>query len=234
MTTIHYERAGGFEPPRDHEVLDIDTPGANAGAFTLWRSVGWTTHPATPVGRFSGLLDSEQNALLQDEAAAAERAGTVLIPIPPDSPIETIVVGQAQAMMGVHTDAGAACGVLTAHLRLLLVALTQSPQAALALVLAPDGRAARLVHQGSNPLLIDLSALTIRAFLWDGRMPAREWVAQGDIIGLPDRLTVSGGMSFELPFNHGFDLTYRHRVTARVELVIYDGATRVPVSLYAP
>ena len=61
-----------------------------------------------------------------------------------------------------------------------------------------------------------------------------EWVAQGDIIGLPDHLTVSGGMSFELPFNHGFDLTCRHRVTVRVELAIYDGATRVPVSLYAP
>ena len=152
MTTIHYERAGGFELPRDHEVLDIDTPGAGTGAFTLWRSVGWTTHPATPVGRFSGLLDSAQNALLQDEAAAAERAGTVLIPIPPDSPIETIVVGQAQAMMGVHTDAGGVWGVLTAHLRQLLVALTQSPQAALALVLAPDGRAARLAHQGEQSI----------------------------------------------------------------------------------
>ena len=64
--------------------------------------------------------------------------------------------------------------------------LSQKPNDAQT-VLSPDCRAARLVHQGSNPL-----------------------------------------------FNHGFDLIYRHRVTARVELTIYDGATRVPVSWYAP
>jgi hypothetical protein len=224
MPAITYSRQGGFMPPRDDEVLHVGTD----GTCNLWRSVGWDTRPPTPVGRFAGRLAADENASLQAEAIAAAQAGAFLQPILPDSPVETVTIDQLSSVLGVHGDPPGVWKPLVRHLRVLLVNLTRFPTAAIALKVAPDGKSARLVHQGSDAVRLDLSSLAVQATLREGGSQTEEWHAPARG---PTDVTAVVGWTYEIPFDHGFDIQAGRSVTARVYFVILDGERQVPASL---
>ncbi|MEW5988085.1 MAG: hypothetical protein AB1791_15750 [Chloroflexota bacterium] len=228
---VHYERSGGRLPPRDREILEI----SEDGSFTLWRSVGWATHPPTPVGRFAGRLDTETHQALRVAAVAAVAAGDLHLVPKPDAAIETVQVDSAQAKMGTHEEPPGAWGMLMTHLRQLLGELTNQPQAALALEVVDSGRQARLVHLGHEPLRLDFTDLTVRAVLWEGHRKVGDWWAvRGWRPSEGAEVTATAGWSLALPFDHDFVLNEGREVTAFATLAIYDGERRVSASLNTP
>jgi hypothetical protein len=226
---IRYTRSGGRTPPRDREILDIDA----TGAFTLWRSVGAATNPPTPIGRFVGQLDAQLNAEVQSEAQAALDAGDVSQTPRPDSPVETITVDGVKARLGAYDEPAGAWGTLVSRLRQLLGDLAAFPQAALTLEVQPDGSRAQLIHQGSEALQLDLSALTVRAVLWESDNKAGDWRAP-KASGSPGRLTADPGWTYDLLFDHGFTVASGQDVVAYVTLTVFDGQQAIPVALSSP
>jgi hypothetical protein len=231
---ISYYRVGGFMPPPDNEQLEI----VGDGSFTLWRSVGWTTQPPTPVGRFAGKLDGEQNAALQREAQEAADAGNLNILLKPDSPLETISIeGSARAQMGIHDKPDGRWWPLVARLRALLGALTAFPRAAIALEVLPGGRQARLVHQGQETLQLDLSKLNVRAVLWVDYVPRGDWAVAPQFTGTEAEVSAGPGWSLGLPFEHGFEIEEKgrdgSRIAAYVNFGVVEGDWPIPVSLEA-
>lgn len=228
---VHYERSGGRQPPRDREILEI----SEDGSFTLWRSVGWATHPPTPVGRFAGHLEPETHQAVRVAAVAAVAAGDLRLLPKPDAAIETVLVDSVRARMGTHEEPPGAWGTLMTHLRQLLGELTNQPQAALGLEVVDGGRSARLIHLGSQPLRLDFNDLTVRAVLWEGyRKVGDWWAARGWRPSGSADVTATAGWSLALPFEHNFVVTEGREVVAFVTLTIYDGERRIPISLTIP
>jgi hypothetical protein len=120
---------------------------------------------------------------------------------------------------------------LIEQLRHLLGDLTASPQAAIGLELLDGGRAARLVHQGSDNLRLNLSGLTVRAVLWEGYNKAGDWRASDLPAGATDQINAGPGWSFDLPFDHGFDIAAGQEVVAYVTFAAFDGEQAIPVAL---
>ena len=229
---ISYRRTGGWKPPQDNERLDIQ----DDGIFTMWRSVGWATNPATPVGRFAGRLSEGELTTLQREASSAAQAGDIQIMITPDAPVEAIQVGGAKAVLGANDQPGGAWGPLVEHLRRLLAELTASPRAAVSVQVSDDGKKARLVHLGDEPLRLDLSTLSVRAVLWEDYDRLGDWSAPPRAAGdghLSD-VRAGPGWSVDLPFSHGFEVRPGSAVVAYVNFVAYDGHEPVAVSLQSP
>jgi hypothetical protein len=222
---IALTRAGGMRLPQLHEILEI----GDDGAFSMWRSVGKASQPPTPIGRFGGRLSGEQLTALAETARRAAAEGSRTWLISPDSPVDRLEADGASAALGIHDPGEGAWKGLIEVLRPLLGELTASPRAAIALEV--DG-GARLVHQGTEPLTLDLSGLTVRATHWrDGDSQAR-WTApqstgQGEEVVRP-------GWRLALPFEHGFDVRRGDRVAAEVTFAAHDGEQLVPVSLQTP
>jgi len=227
---VTYRRVGGIQPPPDRELLTID----DDGSFTLWRSVGWATYPPTPVGRFSGRLDSADVSTLQEEASSARTGGNVHLISMPGSAIEDIQISGAHGEIATHDTPDGPWAGLVAHVRQLLGDLTAHPRAAISLQVDPAGESARLVHLGSDALRIDLTALTVQAQLW---RPAdygivRTWnAAQVPALGVT---TASPGWTFDLPFDHCFDVVEGTSVKAFVTCTLFDDATPTLISLESP
>lgn len=226
---IRYTRSGGRTPPRDREILDIDA----TGAFTLWRSVGAATNPPTPVGQFAGQLDAQLAAELQRETQAAVNAGDVSLTPRPDSPVETITLDGVKARLGAYDEPAGAWGTLVSRLRQLLGDLTAFPQAALAIEVQPDGTRAKLIQQGPDALQLDLSALTVRAVLWEGDNKAGDWRAP-KASGSTGRLNADPGWTYDLPFDHGFTVASGQEIVVYVTLTAFDGQQATPVALSSP
>lgn len=225
MSTVHYSRTGGHQPPQDYEVLKID-----GNDFTLWRSVGWATYPPTPIGRFTGQLDFNTKARLQTEMAAVK--DSLSVPLAPGEAAEKINLPHAHASVGIHYEAENSWGNLIDHLRLLLSTLTTFPNAAIRLEVSPDGQTARLVHLGTDPIRLDLSDLTVRAVLWNGYLNEGDWYSPEGVNTFDVKANV--GWSLKLPFNHKFEVKDGYEVVAYVTFSAFDGRTPVPVSLESP
>jgi hypothetical protein len=225
---IKFQRRGGRKPPRDNEVLTIE----DDGSFDLWRSVGWTTQPPAPVGRFGGQLEETERIRLQEEVAAAQAAGDLQQTPRPDSSIDSVELPGARARLGNNDRVSGPWAPLIDHLRSLLGELTRSPRAALGLEVKADGRGARLVHLGSEPLRLNLDGLTVRAVLWRENRKAGDWTAPAE--SRPSGRsaeTSEDGWTFDLPFGHGFEVDGESEVVAYVTLGLYDDERQVPVSL---
>src|SRR5215210_4848123 len=121
--SISYSRTGGWKPPRDRELIEIQ----DTGEFTMWRSIGWATDPPTAIGRFAGEIAEALNARLHGEAAAAAKAGDFKKTLAPDTPIETIKIGEAQATIGANDDVEGPWADVVQRLRKLLHDLTKHP-----------------------------------------------------------------------------------------------------------
>lgn len=227
--TLKYSRRGGHKPPRDMEELEIEAD----GTFSLWRSVGWATQPPSPVGRFKGQLDPGLNTIIEQEINQARQAGKVEIPLLPDSPVETVNLEGAQLKLGIHDTPAGSWGALITHLRSLLGELTIFPQAAIALEITSDGQKARLVHQGTQPLQLNLQNLSVRAVLWQEYNAISDWYAPTANANSPQQLTASKNWSLDLPFQHNFELKADCRVAAYVNFAALKENQETPVSLEA-
>jgi hypothetical protein len=227
---IRYTRSGGRTPPRDREILELNAD----GKFSMWRSVGSATHPPTPIGRFAGQLDGQDQTQVQQAAAKAAKAGNLKLTPPPGAATETIAVGEAQARLGANDKAEGDWSGLIEQLRRLLGDLTASPQAAIGLEVREGGQAARLVHRGSAELQLDLSGLTVRAVLWEGYNKNGDWRAKELPAGAASKVKAGPGWSFDLPFNHGFKIAAGQEAVAYVTFAAFDGERAIPVALNSP
>jgi hypothetical protein len=225
--TISYRRSGGRRPPRDNESLHID----DKAGFTMWRSVGAATYPATPIGRFAGTLDSETTEALAKEGASAVAAGNLSLTPKPDGSLETIAVDSVLASLGANDDPKGPWQPLVSRLRQLLGELTTQPLAAVTVRVEQEGTSAQLVHLGTEPLRLDLSALTVRAVLWQNHSVKGDWRAPNP--GIPGEITAEPGWSLNLPFEHGFDVPEGASVRVYVTFSVLDGNNAVPVSVEA-
>ncbi len=225
--TISYQRSGGRRPPRDNESLQID----EEAGFTMWRSVGAATYPATPIGRFAGTLDPETAEALAKEGASAVAAGNLSLTPKPDGSLETITVDSARASLGANDDPKGAWQPLVSRLRQLLGELTAQPRAAIAVRVEQNGGVAQLVHLGTEPLRLDLSALTVRAVLWQNHSTRGDWRASNP--GMPGEITAEPGWSLNLPFEHGFAVPEDASVRVYATFSILDGNNPAPVSVEA-
>jgi len=189
---LRYRVLGGRGTPPSDERLAIDDD-----RFTLWRSTG------TPlVGRFAGRLTPATARDVTAAEAAAIAAGHPDAEAPPDAPIETVELGDGTTIeLGHEADIEGPWGGLIELLRRLADDLVDQPAAAIGLEVAEDGRGARLVHRGPDPLGIDLSAAGIAVYAWKGYYePAGRWLRGPMAIGSPD--TVGEGWRVDLPFDH--------------------------------
>jgi hypothetical protein len=191
-----YSRTGGRGLPPEAESLAVN----DDGALDLRRSSG------TPaVGRFDGRLSSDEADRLRELAAAAAAAGSIDAPMVPDSSLVTVGAGGATARFGDGAPPSGQWAALAEVLAGWLDRRLDEPVAAVALVLADDGRSARLEHRGSRPAAVDLSGLVVRAVLWKGYYElVGEW-ASSSAPGADARMTAEPGWSVEVPFEHGFE-----------------------------
>jgi len=140
---IRLQRWGG-RPPRDDELLEIDPD----GTFRMRRTVGPATRPATPVGRFGGMLPAASRKALADLAARLEDAPAERNPLPMDASVDELTVdgagGTAAGPAGIAFSG--AWGELAQVLRGMLVDLAAHPLAAIALASSDEGL--RLEHLG--------------------------------------------------------------------------------------
>jgi hypothetical protein len=188
---IAYHRTGGRvaegQPP-DDEHLEVD-----GSDFALERRSG-----APAVGRFGGPLDDPVVDELDDLAAAVTGDGDG--PSRPDAAAVEVRAGDRVGRFGQGSAPDDAWAALERRLEQLTGELVASPVAAIALEIAEDGRSARLVHRGTEPVEVDLSDVQVHAFLWKGYYePAGEW--RGAEAGGPE--TAGRGWAHELPFDHG-------------------------------
>ncbi len=229
---VRLSRVGGRVPPPDNEHLDV----APDGEFSMWRSTNTGI-----AGRFAGRLDPDELAGLEAETRQASAAGDLEVPPFPDAAIETVQVQGARAELGGDTDGPWA--PLVARLHRLLDELTAAPLAAIALEVDHEGRRARLVHRGSQPLRLDLSGLSSRAVLWgpnwwllqDWRSGTGDDGAGPAGAGATARGPVEAGPSWsmELPFGHGFEPGPDRILQGFAELVVIEREVPVPVGLMA-
>jgi hypothetical protein len=153
---IRLQRWGG-RPPRDDELLEIDPD----GTFRMRRTVGPTTRPATPVGRFGGVLPAASRKVLADLAARLEGASAERNPLPMDASMDELTVdgaaGTAAGPAGIAFSG--AWGELAQVLRGMLVDLAAHPVAAI--VLARSDGGLLLEHRGSEELDLVVTELVV-------------------------------------------------------------------------
>jgi hypothetical protein len=222
---ISVTRTGGMRPPRFHEWLDI----ADDGTFQMWRSVGTATLPPTPIGRFAGRLSNTQRESLEKASRGAVGEGSREWSPLPDSPVDRLQVNGASATLGIHDNGDGAWAALIRLVRQLLVELTGAPDAAIALEGDADGGDAALVHQGSNPLRVDLSNLSVRAVHWRGSDSLDTWTT--DVPSSTEEVVAESGWRLALPLDPGFDARSGDRVVVRATFAAHDGEHMVPVSV---
>jgi hypothetical protein len=189
------------------------------GTLTGWRSVS-----DGGVGWFAGTLPPGERAGIQALVAAAGSAPPSAPP-PPGSAQEVLELPATGpiSIAGIDADDGAWSDLAEAA-RQLLRRLTDFPRAAVTVRHAAPG-VARLIHRGSDPLRLDLSAVAVRATGWrDYFEPAGDW--SGEVAG-PGEIEAGPGWTHDLPFEQppGADVT----VHLTVDLVILSDSSRVPV-----
>lgn len=229
MIKINYNRNGGFQEPPDWEQLEITAD----GNYKLWRSVSWTTYPPTPVGRFGGPLPGPLQAALDKAAQPALAAGNLELLPPPDAATETVALNDTTtAMLGTGTEVEGGWGPLLEQLREALGTLTAQPLAAVAVEIANDGRTARLVYRGTEPLFLNLTGLRVRATLWRAGMVAGDWQSDPAPANSANAKIQAGpGWAFDIPLGHGFELDSGSHLIVTVNFQLYQGPVPTAVSL---
>ena len=195
MIAAWFRQGRGPELPHDAESLGVD----DDGTYNLWRAVG-----APAAGFFSARLEQGERAALAAAADAVQPAGDLELAAVPGAAAETISAGARRARLSADADVDPPWRDLVQLLRRLADDGLGAPVAAIELVVSPDGRAARLVHHGTDPVGVDLGTLTLTATVWQGWYePAGTWTAPSPT---PNAITAGPGWTFELPLAHGLDL----------------------------
>ena len=209
---LRFFRNDGAASPAVAEYVEV----ADDGALTGWRSV------AAVVGWFAGgLADAERDDL---RAAVSGFGAAEPDPPPPGAATETLELGDRDPMDVSGVGAEGALGALVGTARHLLdeVLLTQ-PRAAVALEADPP----RLVHRGTDPLTLDLTAVTLQAHHWRGYYESAGSAAE---VLTGERVEAGPGWTLDLPAvptPDGDDLTTH----LTVDLGIVSGDTVVAVQV---
>jgi hypothetical protein len=213
---LSYRRTGGHQPS-DFETLDVEED----CSFRMWRTIARATNPPTPIGSFAGELPGTDLEALRADIETTGKAGNLELPMPPGSAVEQVRIAGATATLPHSGEQEGAWGGFVTRCRGLLVSLTEQPRAALALRLLEEGRAAELVHLGTEPLLLDPSTIAVRTVLWKGyeQLGSWEWRASGE----PSDAEAGPGWSMPLPFDHGLEQTETARLAAYVDVQVFAG-----------
>jgi hypothetical protein len=216
MPLIVFRRLNDAPPP-ERELLTV----ADDGRADVWRSSG----PA--VGRFAGDVPGVE--ALRAAVTAVEGAEPPATPgLPPDASVETVEAGGRTAQVEAGLPLPGPWGALVGICRSLLDALVESPVAAIAAELAPDG-GLRLEHRGSEAMTLELGSLRAEVVRWrDGREAGRAAV-EGPGGG---RVEAGPGWSLALPAP-ALDLAGGGRLVATVSLVADDRGIETPVTITA-
>jgi hypothetical protein len=216
---VTFSRTGGRGQPPESEFLEID----DDGSLAIRRSSG-----TSRVGRFGGHLAGAELTRMEALAAAAEATGSIDAIQLPDSSLVTVNIGDAIARFGDGDPPSGAWSSLTEALGSLLDGRLDEPIAAIELVVGDHGHAARLEHQGTEALVVDLSDLTVRAVLWKGYYDLEgEWQSGAGRRAEPTR--VERGWSIDLPFDHGFELGVGRTLHASAAFGLVEDDRRQPV-----
>jgi hypothetical protein len=151
-----------FSPPPLRELLTVRAD----GTASAWRSNG------PVVGRFAGPADG-----IDALRAAVERAAAAGEPepleLPPDAAWEEVRAAGRTGRFETDAPAPEPWTDLVDRCRALLDSLAASPEAAVAIVLDPDGRV-RLEHRGGGTIVLELDSLQVSLTRWrDGREAGR-------------------------------------------------------------
>jgi hypothetical protein len=224
---IRYARSGGHPPPPDREILTIEED----GSYTMWRSIGSAVHPPSPVGRFTGQLDTQTLNSLKTAVDAVSLEGDLVIKLKPGSAVVNIDTGRVKARLGIHDEPDNAWSQLAEHLKGLLKQLTDSPEAAIILTVSDDGRRARLEHLGQQSLQLDLNRLTVQAVLWEGYAMVDDWSLSESAPSENDPISADINWQMDLPFDHHFEPGDEQNVVAYVTFSIFHEGRFIPVKL---
>ena len=206
--------ADGSRKPAVAESVEV----GDDGTITGWRSVS-----AGGVGWFAGRLPEDMTAgvrALVDAATSGPPPAASRRPDRAEEVLELDATGPVSiAGLGRGDDDWTRLALAA---RLLLNRLTDFPRAAVT-VSYEDG--ARLTHRGTDPLRIDLSAITVTATRWQGHYePAGDWsgTAEG-----PGEIEAGPGWAYDVPVAlEGGDDTVIHLAA---DFAILSGTTRIPV-----
>jgi len=208
---VVFRREGGTAPP-DHEVLRV----TGDGRFTLWRSIGRSTRPPTPIGRFAGTVPAARWASLAAALDACRGAEAIELELPADAAREKVVLGRRTSTWADDATPPPPFAALAVEARRLLGELTAMPQAALAV---PGVSSPELRHLGTEPLELDLSGAAVRVVHWEEDRVVGDWRAPLDG---PRSVTAIPGWVFPLPFDHPF--AAEARLTVEVgDVLVFDG-----------
>lgn len=211
---ISYARSGAA----DRESLAV----ADDGALRIWRSVG-----ASAAGRFGGTLDDAEARELSDLATDLAEDPPPSPTLRPGAPRETVRLDGGDPIdLGSQPTGG------WLQLRDLLRALLDrrdEPAAAIALEVAHDHGAARLVHRGPEPLRIDTAAAAVSTVTWGGHYEQRgSWSGTVQGGGVAE---AGPGWVLDLPFDHGTTPGADEVLHTTVALRLYDGEAAIDVQL---
>ena len=202
-------------PPPLRELLAVQAD----GTAMAWRSNG----PA--VGRFRGRVESiEDLRAAVDGAAVAEGLGEGPLELVPDAAWEEVAAGGRTARFAADDNVDGPWGALRDRCRTLLDAVSQSPTAAIVVLVDAEGHV-RLEHRGDGTLPLELGSLQVALTLWrDGREAAKG--AGGTSAG---RVEAGPGWSLDIP-NASIDLDGGGQLVAVASFIAEDEGVFVPVA----
>jgi hypothetical protein len=175
---LRFYRNSGSTTPATAENVEL----ADDGSFTGWRSI------APSVGWFAGALPASDCDEVRTAIGALGDA--VPGPPPPGSTVETLELPDGDPLVVTGVQAGGPLGDLVDRARRLLDEMVDSPRAAVGM----DGN--QLVHRGTDPIELDISAVALRATYWRGYY---EPAGNASEMLAGQRVTAKPGWTLDLP-----------------------------------
>jgi hypothetical protein len=203
-----------FSPPPLRELLAVREDGTATG----WRSNG------PIVGRFASRVDrmGPLRAAIADLAGGGQPPGP--LELVPDAAWEEVKAAGLTARFGTDDAVEGPWGALLEACRDLLDEMTDSPTAAIVILVDPDGHV-RLEHRGDGMLPLELDSVQVSLTLWrDGREASR--AAARTSAG---RVEAGPGWSLDVP-DASIDLDGGGKLVAVASFIADDDGVFVPVS----
>lgn len=204
-----------FSPPPLREMLAVGAEGSATG----WRSNG------PIVGRFAGRVDdieSLQAAIAGLDAKGGPTPGP--LELVPDAAWEEVQAAGRTARFAADDEVEGPWGALVDRCRALLDEVTESPSAAIVVLVDADGHV-RLEHRGDGTLPLELDSLQVALTLWrDNREAAR--AVTGTSAG---RVEAGPGWSLDVP-DASIDLEGGGTLMAVASFIAEDDGVVVPMA----
>ena len=205
-----------MSPPPLRELLDVrPTARRPAGARTVRSSDG------SPAARTRSSRWARRSPIV---AAGTERA-TAPLELVPDAAWEEVTAAGQTARFAADDEVDGPWGAVVDRCRSLLDEVSESPVAAIAIVLGTDGHV-RLEHRGDGTLPVELGSLQVSLTLWrDSREAAR--AATGMSVG---RVEAGPGWALDVT-DASIDLQGGGTLVAVASFIADDDGVFVPMAL---